>query len=284
MSGGEALPVTMAVMDGRVVGRVLRAVRMQLRLTQREVAELAHVSQTRVSDAELGRLEHFSLRTLDEICAALGVSLRLEAWWRGTDSRRLLDRSHASIVEVVARELTARGWTVIPEYTFNHFGERGSVDLVAWMPLARSLLIIEVKSEIVDLQDLFATLGRKTRIVPSLLRPERGWSAATVSKVVALPDTTANRSIIARHGAIFAASLPSHTREIRAWLREPYVAISGVWLISPTRVAAIKKAIRVRKARHKADGTQVEREKDRHLDRGAPANGREVRSARHEGN
>jgi transcriptional regulator with XRE-family HTH domain len=218
-------------------------------MTQAQVAELAHVSQNRVSDAELGRLERFSLRTLDAICTAVDVRLKLEAWWRGTEAHKLLDRSHASIVETVTRELTALGWLVIPEYTFNHYGERGSIDIVAWLPLTRSLLIIEVKSEIVDLQDLFASLGRKVRVVPGLLRAERGWNAANVSRILVLPGTTVNRSIVERHASSFAAALPSRSRVIKRWLRSPMSAVAGVWFVSPTRVATTKKTLRVRKPR-----------------------------------
>jgi hypothetical protein len=107
---------------------------------------------------------------------------------------------------------------VLPEYSFNHFGERGSVDLVAWYPLTRALLVIEVKSLIVDLQDLFMALGRKVRVVPGLLRTERGWNAAAVSRVLVLPGTT---------------------------------PIAGVWFISPSRVATARQAVRVRRAKRR---------------------------------
>jgi transcriptional regulator with XRE-family HTH domain len=225
---------------------MLRAVRRRRRLTQKQVARLAGVSQARVSMAELGRLDSLSIRAIDAIAGAIEVHLTIEARWHGTDGHRLLDRFHASIVEVVVGELTALGWTVLPEYTFNHYGDRGSVDVIAWLPLTRSLLIIEVKSEIVDIQDLFATQDRKVRVVPGLLRRERGWNAATVSRLVVLPGTTANRSIVARHIASFAAVLPSRMPEIRRWLRAPAGSIAGVWFISPTRVARTKNAERVR--------------------------------------
>jgi hypothetical protein len=163
----------------------------------------------------------------------------------------LLDRAHASIVEVVARTLTSLGWEVLAEFSFNHFGERGSVDLVAWYPLTRALLVVEVKSLIVDLQDLFMALGRKVRVVPGLLRTERGWNAAAVSRVLVLPGTTANRTVLARHGASFAASLPSRSQAVKQWLRAPVGPIAGVWFISPSRVATARQAVRVRMAKRK---------------------------------
>jgi hypothetical protein len=38
-------------------------------------------------------------------------------------------------------------WQVVVEYTFNHYGDRGSVDVVAWHAGAGALLLVEVKSE-----------------------------------------------------------------------------------------------------------------------------------------
>ncbi|HEX5014293.1 MAG TPA: helix-turn-helix domain-containing protein [Candidatus Limnocylindrales bacterium] len=44
-------------MDDRQIGRVLRAVRIRLNLRQSDVASGAGVSQSIVSDLELGRIE-----------------------------------------------------------------------------------------------------------------------------------------------------------------------------------------------------------------------------------
>ena len=256
---GAEVRISIRVMDGRHVGGVIRAARMRQNLTQKEVARRARVSQNRVSETELGRLTGVSFRVIEAICSVLDVRLRLAAWWHGMDAHRLLDSAHASIVEVVARELAALGWIVIPEYTFNYYGERGSVDIVAWMASTRSLLIIEVKSSIVDLQDLFAALGRKERVVPGLLLRQRGWRAATVSRVVALPGTTANRSIVRAHTASFDATLPTRTRGVRRWLRSPVGTMAGVWFISSSRVTVTKKSIRPRQPRDNRNTRERER-------------------------
>jgi transcriptional regulator with XRE-family HTH domain len=117
-----------------------------MRLTQSELAHRAGVSQSRVSDAERGRLETLSIPALEKIAAVVDVRLFIDARWRGGDVDRLLDRAHASVVESILAVLVAYGWDVEPEFTFNHYGERGSVDVLAWHPLTRSLLLIEVKS------------------------------------------------------------------------------------------------------------------------------------------
>ena len=64
------------------------------------------------------------------------------------------------------------------EYTFNHYGERGSVDVVAYHAGHRALLIVEVKTRLTDLQAFLASFGRKLRVVPALVRDDRGVGCA----------------------------------------------------------------------------------------------------------
>ena len=119
-------------MDGRRVGRVLRAVRLHRRWRQSDVAVAARVSQSTVSRAERGRLDRVSLNQLDQIASVLDVSIFIDARWNAGNVDRLIDRAHASIVEAVVRELRDLGWEVVVEFGFNHYGDRGSVDVLAW--------------------------------------------------------------------------------------------------------------------------------------------------------
>ena len=108
--------------ENRQVGRLLRAVRIRLNLRQVDVADRAGVSQTVVSDIELGRLEDVGLRSTRSVARVLEVRLALSAQWRGGEADRLLDRAHASIVEHVVATLRSLSWEVIPEFTFNVYG------------------------------------------------------------------------------------------------------------------------------------------------------------------
>lgn len=190
-------------------------------MTQAQVGRLAGVSQRTVSRVEHGSLRSITLASVEAMAVGLGIRLRLDPRWQGGDGDRLLDREHAAVVELVVAELQRLGWEALVEYTFNHYGERGSVDVVGWHALTRSLVIIEVKSRLNDLQDLLASLGRTIRIVPRRLQDERGWESIRVGRAVALPGTTANRAVIERHRAIFDASFPARARTLRRWLRDP---------------------------------------------------------------
>jgi transcriptional regulator with XRE-family HTH domain len=143
-------------------------------MRQSDVATAAGVSQALVSQIERGELENSSLKLIRRVAIAVGVSVPLEPRWRGAELPRLLDARHAAIVREVVLRLAAAGWETLPEHTFSIEGERGSVDVLGWLPARRALLVVEVKSEIADLQDTLSTMDRKRRLA---LRPWRdSWA------------------------------------------------------------------------------------------------------------
>ena len=149
-------------MDDIGVGRVVRALRIRAGWRQRDLAAAARVSQPVVSRIERGRLEHVSLPALRRVCDALDVRLDLTPRWRGGELDRLLGARHSAMHEVMARRFAALdGWEAVPEVTFSLWGERGSIDVLGWHAATRTLLVTELKTEIVDVQELLGTLDRK---------------------------------------------------------------------------------------------------------------------------
>lgn len=144
-------------MDDLKVGQVIRVVRLRRRLRQSDVAAACGLSQTFVSQLERGMIEQAALRSLRQVAGALGIRVLLNLHWRGPELAKLLDERHAALVLACSRRLSIAGWIVTVERTFSFYGERGSIDIVAWHPLRRAFLIVEVKSELVDVQDLFST-------------------------------------------------------------------------------------------------------------------------------
>lgn len=201
---------------------------------QDDLADAAGVSQSAVSLAEAGAIEGLTVRLLRRIAAPLEIRLPFAPLWRGGEADRLRDRDHATIVDEVVAVLSRHGWQVIVEYTFSHYGERGSIDIVAWHPVARALLIVEVKTRVYDVQLLLAGMDRKCRLAAQLLRSERGWVPAAVGRALVVADLTANRSLVRTHAALFDAALPARSRAVRAWLRSPAEALAGIWFLSTT--------------------------------------------------
>ncbi len=213
-------------------GRVLRAVRRHLELTQAAVARRTGISQSVYSRAERGDLTGMTVGTLDRIAASIGASLVVDLRYQGGLGDRLVDAAHAALVEIVVDVLRRYRWEVEVEFTFNVFGDRGSVDILGWHPATRTLLIIEVKSRFTDLQAMLVSLARKLRVVPDAAREARGWDAAQVGRVVVAYGSAENRAVLARFASTFDTALPARATEIRRWLRNPGGPLSGVWLMS----------------------------------------------------
>jgi transcriptional regulator with XRE-family HTH domain len=223
-------------MNAARIGRVLRAVRLHQDLSQRAVAERARISQSVYSRAERGDIEGMTLGSLDRLTETLGASLHLDIRYRGGLGDRLADAAHARLVDLVVSVLRRAGWLVELEFGFNVYGERGSVDILAWHVATRTLLIVEIKSRFTDLQAMLLSLARKMRLVPGVVREELQWDAANVARVVVAYATHRNRSVMAKHAAMFDAALPARSVAIRRWLRAPGGPIAGVWLASPETV------------------------------------------------
>lgn len=242
-------------------------------MRQADLSERSGVSQRTISEIELGRLEHVRLETLRLVAEALDVRVSVDAWWRSGRIDHLLDRGHAALVEHVARTLGDAGWIIRVEVTFNEYGERGSADLVAWHPVERALLIVEVKTRIDDTQEATSTFSRKVRILPPILARDEGWDALTVGRVLVLADTRMNRALVRDHAATFDAIWPARTAAVRRWLRRPRrpaqepavtrpsgttrATFGGIWFVPPSVVGAkLRLVARVR--RPATGGTEPE--------------------------
>jgi hypothetical protein len=222
-------------MEDRKVGRVIRASRVRLRMRQVDVEPIAQIDQTTMSLVEAGAISGLTVGVVRAAANAVGVTLDFEPRLRrGGDVARLLDAGHAQLVEAVIRVLRRHSWIPIAEYTFSHYGERGSVDIVAWHPATATLIIVEIKTRIVDVQELLATLDRKCRVVPQLLARDRGWRPGSVGRVVVVLDASTARRVVARHASTFESALPARSAEVRRWVRMPSGPIAGLWFLSST--------------------------------------------------
>jgi transcriptional regulator with XRE-family HTH domain len=208
-------------------------------MSQAQVAAAAGVCRSMVSQIEQGGLEETSLRVIRRVGSILGVSLSIDPHWRGVELVKLLDERHAALVRAVVERLSALGWQPLPEHTFNEWGERGSIDVFAWQAVGRAVLCVEVKTRLVDLQDLLSTEDRKRRLAPTLAR-KLGWKPVIVGSVLVLPDETWARNAVSRYRTVFEAKFPLRTTDIRRWLKSPSatLAASDFWSLTlPTALS-----------------------------------------------
>jgi len=216
------------MMDGQRTGAAIRLVRLRRRWRQSDVALAAGVSSSTVSRIERGHVGSLSLDTVAAIAASLDIRLDLIPRWRSGDLDRLLNARHGALHESVARWFRElREWLVRPEVSFAVYGERGVIDLLAWHAARRALLVIELKTDIVDVNDLLGTVDRKRRLARNVAS-EVGWHAESVSAWVIVASGRTNRRRIAAHGAVLRSAFPMDGRGIDGWMRAPEGAVAAL--------------------------------------------------------
>jgi hypothetical protein len=154
--------------------------------------------------------------------------LDLAARWQGGELDRLLNARHSTLHDRVAAFLAGLAdWIFAPEVSFAVYGERGVIDVLAWHSARRALLVVELKTDIVDVQELIGTLDRKRRLGGRIAR-ERGWSARTVGVWLVVSGTKTNRRHVAAHGHVLRAAFPAGRSQIRGWLADPRDSIAAL--------------------------------------------------------
>lgn len=219
-------------MDDIRAGRALRRLRSQRRLTQSTLAALAGVSQSSVSLVERGHLDRLALRTLRRLFAAVEATYEGVVRWRGGALDRLLDERHAFLVETVVRQLEAARWDVAVEASFNHFGDRGSIDVLALHRPSRHAVVVEVKSELTDIEETLRRLDVKARLAGRIVADQFGMAPIAVGRLLVLPRSATAWRRVRRLEATFAAALPAGSLAARQWLRLPAGQFAGRMFVS----------------------------------------------------
>lgn len=212
----------------RIIGRMLRTnlprgirhLRRRRRWRQADLAERAGTSRQVISRLERGQVAPSSLRTIVRVAEALDASVDLTLRWHGEELDRLADAAHAQLVQATASLLAGAGWQTRVEVSFNHYGDRGRVDVLAFHPARGVLLVGEVKSAIGSTEDTVGKLDVKARL-GRVLAEAVGWPVpASVVPALVVGDSRAARRVVAENSAAFAR-FGLRGRQARAWLRRP---------------------------------------------------------------
>lgn len=207
-------------------------------------------SKAKLSAAAIGRHENGiigSMHAMERHAGVFGLRLEMRLVGRAGELVRIGDEEHAAIVEAVAGTLRKLEFLIETEASFSEWGERGRVDLLAFDPRSRTLVVVEAKSQLLDLQDLFGALNVKERLA-STLASRRGWQLERRTTVLAVAATSANREIVRAHPTLFAGFSVrtlstlrdrSHDR-ILQWIK-PSAAARGAWVAGRQRVRPAKR-------------------------------------------
>jgi transcriptional regulator with XRE-family HTH domain len=215
-------------MDERQLGSLIRAVRVRKGLRQRDLAEIARVSTPTISRLEQGRAGGMTLETIARVAAAVDVRVDLLGRWRGGDGERLLNRRHSLLADSFAAFLGRHdGWLVEPEVSFSIYGERGFIDQLCWHAATGHLLVVELKTEFADINEMLGTLDRKARLARRIAA-ERGWRPTRVSVWLIVADSRTNRRHAAEHASLLRSRFPLDGRSLASFLHDPTATTFGM--------------------------------------------------------
>lgn len=203
-------------------GASFRAVRIKRGWRQIDVAARAHVHRSVVSKIERGHLEAISIGTLLAVARVLGIQVTWSTRWRAGDLDRLVSGRHARLHEAVARWFAATlpDWILAPEVSFSIYGERGVIDILAWHAGHRALLVIELKTDVVDVNDLIGSMDKRRRLARQIARG-RGWEPLSVSTWVLVAGSRTNRARLVAHRTVIRNAFPIDGRAVVGWLHRP---------------------------------------------------------------
>lgn len=227
-------------MDDLAFGRLIRLARIERRWRQSDLAARAGVSRSTVSRLERGHLGQIPLDTVRAVAAALDIRVSFVARARAVDLDRVVNARHSALADYLAASVAELpGWIVRPEVSYSEYGERGVIDLLCWHAASRSLLVVEVKTELVEFGALLAKLDAKDRLAPKVAR-RLGWEPLNLSVCLFVADSSTNRRRAAAHVALLRSALPDDGRSITRWLRQPTGSVRAMRFVPDARPGHVR--------------------------------------------
>jgi transcriptional regulator with XRE-family HTH domain len=214
------------------IGLLLRFLRRRRGFTQRDLASAAGLSQALVSMVERGHLGSVSADRLRRLFAAVEARYQGDVSWRGGAIDRLLDEGHAVLVGATAAKVQARDWSPELEVTFNSYGDRGSIDILALQRSASAVLVIEIKTELTSIEETIRRLDVKERLARDIVLERYGWRPGTVGRLLVIREGATNRRRVAAHQTVLRTAFPAQRAELRAWMSAPAGRLSALTISS----------------------------------------------------
>ena len=185
-----------------------------------------------VSRIEHGQFDRYTLATVRRLLKALDASAFVDVRWHGRgDLDRLLDSDHASVVEAWTARPVRAGWETWNEASFNIYGERGRIDLLAFHPPTGILEVAECKTGLWDKQETLGVLDVKLRLAPKVAA-QRGWTVSAVVPALIFLDGRTVRRRLSEHKTLFAR-YDTGGKSAHAWVRAPSARVGGLLVFVP---------------------------------------------------
>jgi DNA-binding XRE family transcriptional regulator len=206
--------------------RLCRESRVDLDITQRELAIAVGVSRPHIAAIESGRANP-PIELVTRIGQALGLEIGLT--WRPPiilGDHLAQDVVHARCSGYSDRRLRSAGWLTKREVEIVHGRSHGWVDLLAYEPRTRTFLIVEIKTALTDIGALERQIGWYEREARALAR-RFGWRPLRIMTWVLALASGEVDAAIATHREVLRQAFPVRAVAMRATLAGTRIGIAG---------------------------------------------------------
>ena len=193
---------------GTALAIAIRTARTESGWSQAGLARRLGVSQSMISRLETARTDCIDAQLASRALTTLGIRITFDGRTLGLAGRReQRDVVHAACSAYVARRLRRAGWEVAIEVEIGHGRSRGWIDILAYRASDRTLLVIEIKTEIHDAGSLLRTVGWYQREALAAAR-RLGWQPARLASGLILLASAANDESVRRQLGLLSEAFP----------------------------------------------------------------------------
>jgi transcriptional regulator with XRE-family HTH domain len=214
------------------LGELVRDARLLVGWTQSELAHRAATTQSAVSRLERGVAQPLDMLVVDRVLAALGFRASLDIDGRHLgDRRRQREPVHARMNGFLASNLARRTFRTALEVPIGDESPRGWIDLPAFRPLDRALIVNETKGELPDVgafQRSLAFYERNAREVANRL----GWRPTRVIVLGTMLDSATVATRLAENRELIERAFPSPVDRLLEWVDDPGAPAPFAWTLA----------------------------------------------------
>lgn len=174
-----------------------------------------------VSEIERALVPDLPIATATRLLGALDVRIEMRLLAPMSAAPPVRDRAHARCVGYVARRLDEAGWLVATEVEVGDARWRGFIDVLAFHPVQRVLLVIEVKVDVDDIGAVDRQLGVYERFAWTAAH-DLGWRPRALTGALLLLATDANDRRLMEHRTYFDRRFPVRASTLRSLLADPH--------------------------------------------------------------
>jgi transcriptional regulator with XRE-family HTH domain len=194
-------------------GRLCRDSRVLLDITQAELAASVGVSRSHIAGIETSKVNP-SLDVVAKIGDALGLDLQLVGRRPVIIDPRSTSVVHSRSSGYVGRRFRQSGWLIRREVEVVHGHTHGWIDLVAFHPGTRTLVIVEIKTRLDDVGAIERQMAWYERAAPDVAA-RFGWRPTRALSWLLLLQSEEVEIAIRRDRDLLREAFPARADQMR---------------------------------------------------------------------